>query len=122
MNQKAPTFVEQRVEQPCHDVARPGPAPHFLEALLVDIEYHDALVDRARHGHLQPRVVDDVVELRDERHFVPARRMADEEQHDDEPEDDADEVLLHARSVGPAEPCAGRGAAPRLIPSGRTPS
>jgi hypothetical protein len=68
--------------------------PYFPEALLVDVQDHDARVDALRHRQVEARVVDDVVELRDEVDGVEARRVADEKQRDREADRDPYEVLF----------------------------
>ena len=90
-------LVEQLVHEPRHDVARPGPARHLLQALLVDVEDDNAAVDGARHGHVEPRVVDDVVQLGDDADAVEPGRVPDEEQRDREADRDPYDVLFQIR-------------------------
>ena len=54
--------LEQLVRKACKLVAPPGPVADALQALLVDIDNDDTLVQRARHGGTQPGVIDDVVQ------------------------------------------------------------
>jgi hypothetical protein len=49
-----------------------------------------------RHGEVQPRVVDDVVQLGDETDRVEARRVSDEEQRDREADRDPYDVLFQS--------------------------
>jgi hypothetical protein len=68
------------------------------------------VIDAARHRQVQTRVVDDVVELADERELavagrVQVRRVADEKQRDREADRDPNDVLFQG-----------------LRPSGRIPS
>ena len=67
---------EKLVDQAGHDVAAPRPLPELgrRQALLVDVEDDDALVDAPRHRQPQPRVVDDAVELVDERDAIELTR------------------------------------------------
>ena len=101
-------LVEQLVHQARHDVAAPGPAPDLAQALLVDVEDDNARVTLAGHGQLQPRVINDVVELMDEPDFVDPGGVPDEEDGDRQAKDDPYEVLLHlfllrtSRAGGPA--------------------
>ena len=65
-------MVEQLVKQRGKPVARPRPAALaafvlFGKALLVDIEYDDTRVDRARHGQRETRVVNDRLQAVDQR-------------------------------------------------------
>jgi hypothetical protein len=52
------------------------------------------VVHAARHGDVQPRVVDDVVELRDEADVVEARRVAEEKERDRDANRDPDDMLF----------------------------
>ena len=57
------------------------------------------MIEPARHREVEPRVVDDVVELAHEGQLAVARgvelgRMADEKQRDREPDRDPDEMLF----------------------------
>jgi hypothetical protein len=67
---------------------------YFPEALLVDVQDHDARIDALGHRQVQARVVDDVVELRDEVDRVEASRVADEKQRDREADRDPYEMLF----------------------------
>ena len=76
--------------------------PELLQALLVDIEDDDPVVDAARHRQHEARVVDDVVELVDEPEVVAVRGVPEEEEADREPERDPDDMLFHsAAAVSP---------------------
>src|SRR5690606_24178206 len=52
-------------------------------------------IDAIRHRQAQARVVDDVFQALDEWNVVVLRGVADEGQHDDEPERNAHQVLFH---------------------------
>src|SRR5205823_9805079 len=96
------TMLEKLVDELRHQVSAPRPMAELAEALLVDIEDHDATLDAARHGHRQPRVVDEVVELGDEPDRVEAERLAYQEQHDRKAETDPYEVLSQRRPFRPS--------------------
>src|SRR5258706_326143 len=97
-------FVEKLLQQRNDLVATPGPATERsgIQAALVDIEYDDAVIDRARHGQPQPVVVDDVVELVDEADAVAlvgiSYDVAHEYQNNQQAERDPDDVLLQSSS------------------------
>jgi hypothetical protein len=54
--------VEQLVDHFSHAVTAPWPAADFGQALFVQVDDDDALVQRLGHGRPQPRVIDDVVQ------------------------------------------------------------
>ena len=82
--------VEQLVDDRRQGVARPGPAAHCRETALVDVENHDAVVDRAGQRPLQAEVVRQVLQLVEQRHRDQAHRVADEHRHDHEAQQDPD--------------------------------
>ena len=65
------------------------PAQRFVQIAVIG-----GVGERLRRGQLEPRVVDDVVELGDEVDRVEARRVADEKQRDREADRDPYEVLF----------------------------
>jgi hypothetical protein len=69
-----------------------------IPASFVDIEDDDAVIDLARHGELQPVVVNDVLELGDEPYLIKLGRVPYEYQRDDEAERNPNDVLLQASS------------------------
>ena len=91
-------LVEKLGDQTRHHIPGPGPAGDFLKAFFVYVQDDDALVNPARHGDLQPCVIDDMVQLVDDSDLVELRRVADEDQHDDQTQDNPDNVLLHSVS------------------------
>ena len=54
--------IEQFVNQAGEFVAAPGPTTDFGKAFLVDVDNHDPVIQRARHGGAQTAVVNDVVQ------------------------------------------------------------
>src|SRR4029079_11411245 len=88
-------LVEQLVEEQSETIAPPGPAPLLLQSFLVDVDDDDTRVDAARHGEPQPYVVDDRLQVVDDRNAIPGRGGPDEKQHDQQPQRVAPEVLLH---------------------------
>jgi hypothetical protein len=86
--------VEQLADDVGHDLAVPGPAADLAQAFLVDVEDDEALVHPARHRKAQARVVDEVVELRDEPDLVGAGGVPYEEQRDRKADADPYDVLF----------------------------
>ena len=66
---------EQRVGQAGECVAAPGPVANLCQALLVDVDHHNAAVQGARHGGPQAGVVNEVVQLLHHSQRQPARGM-----------------------------------------------
>ena len=93
---------EELVDELGHEMSAPRPVAELAEALLVDVEDDDAPLDAARHGHRQPRVVDQVVELGDETARVEAKRLAYQKEHDRKAESDPYEVLSQRRPFRPS--------------------
>ena len=76
-------FVEELVQQQCQPVARPRPAALatlllLLQAFLVDIQDDHARIDSARHRQSQPGVIDNGLEIVEQRNAQKMNRMRKE--------------------------------------------
>ena len=72
---------EQLVGERSHLLPAPRPAADFGQALFVDIDDHDARIERARHQRTQARVANGQIELGDEAQGQVTCRMGDGHQH-----------------------------------------
>jgi len=66
--QQADVVPEKPVDQIGHPIPGPGPAPDLGQALFIDVDDDDALVERARHGRAQASVLDLLVQAVQQRH------------------------------------------------------
>ena len=101
-DQRDAMVLEELVKELGHKMSAPRPVAELAKALLVDVEDDDAPLDAARHGHHEPRIVDQVVELGDETHGVEAERRPYQEEHDRKAESDPYEVLSQRRPFRPS--------------------
>ena len=104
--------VEQPIEDARQHIAPPGPVAEFRQAVFVDVGDDDAPIHRAGRGEIELQVVDQVVELLQQRQAEVAAHMEQEQGNEQGAEEVAQAVPQQAAGIqagglqihGPAGP------------------
>ena len=94
-------LLSQAAHQFSHDIAPPGPTSDFAQALFVNVDNDDALIERFRHRQAQASIVKVGFQRRHEGNLPDLPGVAKHQYNAQCPKEEAGKMLFHNQFTEP---------------------